>query len=116
MAERRASRRYDLSLSAVVRAPGESDIQQRGKTRDLSTRGVYLVLDRAISRETDVDLSIVLPADMTGGGNVLVRALGKVVRVEEWIQDRTRRFGVAAVLRRYEIIRSDPPPPVPRGF
>lgn len=114
MNERRAARRYSLSLSAIVNAPsGEDGVPQRGKTRDVSTRGVYLVLERAVSRESEVELRMVLSTDPSGGGG-LVRALGKVVRVDEWSQNRNRRFGVAAVLRRYEIVRSDPVAPPTR--
>jgi hypothetical protein len=83
-------------------------LQHKGKTRDVSNRGVYLVLDHAVTRDADIELNMVLPTDTSGGTNVLVRALGRVVRVEEWAQDRNRRFGVAAVIRRYEIIRSEP--------
>jgi hypothetical protein len=109
MTERRAARRYDLSLSVIVRAPsGTNGIQQQGNTRDVSTRGVYILLDRAVSRNTDVDLTMVLPTDISGGAGVFVRAVGKVVRVEEWSQDGSRRIGVATMIRRYEIVRSEP--------
>ena len=115
MTERRAARRYDLSLSAVVRAPsGARGIQQPGTTRDVSTRGVYLILDRAVSRETDVGLTMVLPTGVSGGAGVFVRAVGKVIRVEEWSEGGSRRAGVATVIRRYEIVRSEPcAPPGP---
>lgn len=110
MTERRAARRYDLSLSVVVRSPsGGKGIQQQGTTRDISTRGVYLVLDRAVTRDTDVDLTMVLPTGISGSAGVFVRAVGKVVRVEEWSRDKACRTGVAAVIRRYEIVRSEPP-------
>jgi PilZ domain len=111
MTERRAARRYDLSLSVVVRAPsGVRGTPTQGTTRDVSTRGVYLILDRAVSRDTDVDLTMVLPTDNSGGTGVFVRSIGRVVRVEEWSQDGGRRVGVAAVIRRYEIVRNDPAP------
>lgn len=114
MTERRAARRYDLSLSAIVSAPsGVYGIEQRGKTRDVSTRGVYLVLERPVSRDSEVDLRMFLSTDPSGGA-VLVRAVGKIVRLEELFQNRTRRFGVAAVLRRYEIVRSEPVAPPTR--
>jgi PilZ domain len=107
MTERRAARRYDLSLPVIVRAPsGIKDAQTQGTTRDVATRGVYLILDRAISRETDVDLTMVLPSDNSGGASVFVRSVGKVVRVEEWSQDGGRRVGVAARILRYEIVRN----------
>jgi hypothetical protein len=109
MTERRAARRYDLSLSVVVRAPlGSRGIQQQGTTRDISTRGVYLIIDQAVSRDTDLDLTMVLPTGTSVDGSVFVRAAGRVVRVEEWSEGGSRRAGVAAVIRRYEIVRSQP--------
>jgi hypothetical protein len=115
MTERRAARRYDLSFSAIVRVPaGDKGVQQPGKTRNISTRGVYLILDRAVSRDTDIDLNMVLPTNTSGGASIFVRAMGRVVRVEEWSHDRNHRVGVAAVIRRYEIVRSDPAIPAPR--
>jgi PilZ domain-containing protein len=112
MTERRAARRYDLSLSAVVRVPsGVRGSKHQGTTRDVSTRGVYLILDRPVSRETDVDLTMVLPTNLTGGVGVFVRAVGKIVRVEEWSEDGNRRAGVATVIRRYEIVRNEPAVP-----
>jgi len=74
----------------------------------VSTRGVYLVLDRAVTRGTEVDLSMVLPTELSSGAGVFVRAVGKVIRVEEWSEDQRRRIGVAAVIRRYEIVRNGP--------
>jgi hypothetical protein len=90
-----------------------------GKTRDVSNRGVYIVLDHAVSRSADVELNMVLPTGAAGGAGVFVRALGRIVRVEEWSQDRGRRVGVAAVIRRYEIVRNEPnfsPRSVSRGL
>ena len=110
MTERRAARRYDLSLPVAVRAPtGAKGTQRKGTTRDVSTRGVYLLLDRAVSRDNDFDLTMVLPTEV-GGSGVFVRAVGKVVRLEEWTEDGSLRVGVAAMIRRYEIVRNDAMP------
>jgi hypothetical protein len=46
-----------------------------------------------------------LPAEITHGTEVFVRALGKVVRVEHRMEDGNTRMGVAAVIERYDIIR-----------
>lgn len=108
MTERRTARRYDLSLPVVVRIPvGEKAPSQQGKTRDVSTRGVYLLLDRTVSRDSEFDLTMVLPTEATGSAGVFVRAVGKVVRVEEWTEDGNSRVGVGAMLRRYEIVRNE---------
>ena len=110
MTERRAARRYDLALPVTVRlSAGVEGPQQKGTTRDVSTRGVYLLLERTVNPHADFDLTMVLPTEMAGGTGVFVRAVGRVVRVEEWSRDGNPRTGVAAMIRRYEIVRNEPP-------
>ena len=106
MTERRTTRRYDLSLPIVIRTPSEraSDSQQ-GKTRDISTRGLYFVIDQNLEAGSELDITLTLPAEITHGTEVFVRALGKVVRVERRMEDDSARMGVAAVIERYDIIR-----------
>ena len=52
-----------------------------------------MILDRAVSRDSDVDLTMVLPTRMSGGPGDFVRAVGRVVRVEEWSEDGSGRVG-----------------------
>jgi hypothetical protein len=106
MTERRIARRYDLSLPVIIRVPAERVADsQKGKTRDVSTRGVYFVLDKDLEAGSELDITLTLPAEITHGTEVFVRALGKVVRVERRMEDDSTRMGVAAVIERYDIIR-----------
>jgi c-di-GMP-binding flagellar brake protein YcgR len=106
--ERRATRRYDLTLSVLVRVPKEKIVEsQRGKTRDISTRGLYFVMDQDLQAGSQLDLIVTLPSEVTSGAEVLVHALGKVLRVEPRIEDGNTRMGVAAVIERYDIVRSN---------
>jgi c-di-GMP-binding flagellar brake protein YcgR len=108
MSERRTARRYDLSLPVAVRIPMQRVAEiQNGKTRDISARGLYFVLDRELTAGSELDITLTLPAEVTKGGEVFVRALGKVVRVEEHREEETVRLGVAAVIERYDIIRGE---------
>src|SRR6267378_375075 len=105
---RRSTRRYDLSLPIIVRVPAERALDsQQGKTRDISTRGLYFVVDQNLESGSQLDLTLTLPAEVTHGSEVLVRALGKVVRVERRMEDGSARMGVAAVIERYDIIRGE---------
>lgn len=108
MNERRTTRRYDLSLPVLIRVPAEKMIDsQRGKTRDISTRGLYFVMDQNLQAGSHLDLILTLPAQVTSGAEVLVHALGKVLRVEPRIEDGNTRMGVAAVIERYDIMRGE---------
>jgi c-di-GMP-binding flagellar brake protein YcgR len=108
MTERRTARRYDLSLPVIIRVPTERAADsQKGKTRDISTRGLYFVLDQDMEAGSELDITLTLPAEITHGSEVFVRALGKVVRVERRMEDGSARLGVAAVIERYDIIRGE---------
>ncbi len=108
MTERRTARRYDLSLPVIIRIPVEKDAASRnGKTRDISTRGVYFTIDNDLNDGTELDLTMTLPAEVTGGTEVLIRAIGKVVRIEKRSEDGSQRVGVAAAIERYEIVRNE---------
>jgi len=108
MTERRSTRRYDLSLPIIVRVPAERALDsQHGKTRDISTRGLYFVVDQNLESGSQLDLTMTLPAEITNGSEVFVRALGKVVRVERRMEDGSTRMGVAAVIERYDIVRGE---------
>jgi c-di-GMP-binding flagellar brake protein YcgR len=108
MTERRTARRYDLSLPIIIRIPTERALDtQQGKTRDISTRGLYFVIEQNLEAGSELDITLTLPAEITHGTEVLVRALGKVVRVERRMEDGNTRMGVAAVIERYDIIRGE---------
>jgi PilZ domain len=107
--ERRAARRYDLSLPIVIRLPQARESSQKGQTRDISTRGVYFTLDRNIDAGSELDITLTLPSEITRGTEVLVRAQGRVIRVDPHDPTDTR-VGVAAVIERYDIIRGGEQP------
>src|ERR1700732_2157264 len=108
MTDRRMARRYDLSLPVSVRLPinrepGEHD----GQTRDISTRGVYFIMEKDLAPGTEADLKLTLPAETPRGPEVFGRAPGRVVRVDKQKDDHRESIGVAAVIERYDIIRGE---------
>jgi len=108
MTERRTTRRYDLSLPIIIRGPAHQALDsQQGKTRDISTRGLYFVVDQKMESGSQLDMTLTLPSEVTRGSAVFVRALGRVIRVERRMEDGSARMGVAAVIERYDIIRGE---------
>lgn len=108
MTERRTARRYDLSLPVNVRVPVSREPKpQNGRTRDISTRGVYFTVQNDLAPGTEVDFTLTLPAEITRGTEVFVRAHGRVVRVDKRTDDNHESTGVAAVIERYDIIRGE---------
>jgi hypothetical protein len=110
MMERRLARRYDLSLPVIVHLPVDKEAaQHNGQTRDISTRGVYFTLREDLTPGTEVDFTLTLPAEITRGTEVFVRAHGRVVRVDRTQEEIPQaNVGVAAVIERYDIIRGEP--------
>ena len=108
MTERRTARRYDLTLPISIHAGAElTPGRQEGKTRDISTRGLYFVVGQELAAGSELNITLTLPGEITHGSDVLVRAQGKVVRVEPRLEDGETRMGVAAVIERYDIIRKE---------
>lgn len=109
MSERRTARRYDLALPIIIRVPVDKENSSRnGRTRDISTRGLYFTLDQELGTGAELDITLTLPSEVTRGSEVFIRAMGKVVRVDKAPENGASRVGVAAVIERYEIIRTDP--------
>ncbi len=110
MTERRMARRYDLSLPVNIRLPITREPRSHsGQTRDISTRGVYFTMQKDLPPGTEVDFTLTLPAEITRGTEVFVRAHGRVVRVDKRTDDDHESIGVAAVIERYDIIRGETP-------
>jgi hypothetical protein len=104
--ERRKSRRYALSLPATVNATGQEPLNAR--SRDVSTRGVYLVFNskEGLLPGTELDLTLTLPKEVTCDEDVLVRAHGKTVRMDTYGENGTRTIGVAIAFERQHFTRS----------
>jgi PilZ domain len=106
MTERRTARRYDLSLPVLIRLPiNREPGSHSGQTRDISTRGVYFILNKDMAPGTELDFTLTLPSEVTRGTEVFVRAHGRVVRVDKRRDEEHESIGIAAVIERYDIIR-----------
>ena len=108
MKDRRTARRYDLSLPVIVRAADDKEAASlTGKTRDISTRGVHFTIDNNLSAGTELDLTMILPAKVTGGTKVFIRATGKVIRVNKRSGNGDQKVDVAALFEVQEIVRNE---------
>jgi hypothetical protein len=97
--ERRASQRFDFQLPVGVRLAG-TDCEGYGFTQDLSGRGVFFYTDYHVAEGDTVELTLVMPSEITLTENTRVRCRGRVVRVVPVEQ----KFGVAARLEGYEYL------------
>ena|ERR1700682_1843222 len=109
MAEQRTARRYDLSLPVIIWVWGEkNNFSCNGKTRDISTCGVYFTIEQELRAGAELGITFTLPSQVTRGSEASIRAMGRVVRVEKKPEDGSPRVGIAVVIERCGNIRNEP--------
>src|SRR5437868_13992795 len=80
--ERRAAQRFDLSLPISIRRDA-GEKEEQGFTQDLSARGVYFFTDVCLEQGAEVEITLVMPAEITLSENMPIRCHGKVLRVDK---------------------------------
>jgi hypothetical protein len=100
--ERRTMRRFDMRLPAIVRLA--DTLEFHTETQNVSARGVFFYLDRAISAGTKLDVILTFPPHITLSDPVRVRFSAHVIRVENPLP--SLRIGTAAMIEGYEFLRS----------
>jgi len=101
--ERRMMRRFDMRLPAIVRVEGANEF--RTETQNVSARGVFFYLDRAVSAGTKIEVTLTFPPHITLTDAVRVRFSARVIRVENPLP--SLRIGTAAMIEDYEFLRSN---------
>jgi hypothetical protein len=100
--DRRMMRRFDMRLPAVVRIEGTSEVHT--ETQNVSARGVYFYLDRAVEAGSKIEVTLTFPPHITLTDPVRVRFTARVIRVEQPLP--SARIGTAALIENYEFLRS----------
>ncbi len=101
--EHRKHRRFALPLPVRVKTGGSSEAQ--ASARDVSARGVYIIMAEPCQVGSTLEFELVLPRELSGGSLVQVRCRGRVLRVER--PDASGKIGVAATIEKYVFIRAD---------
>lgn len=101
--ERRATRRFDMRLPAIVRLQGTREFHT--ETQNVSARGVFFYLDSPVSAGTKLEITLTFPPHVTLTDAVRVRFFAHVIRVENPVP--SARIGVAAMIENYEFLRSN---------
>jgi hypothetical protein len=100
--ERRSTRRVPTVLPICFEWHyDESELRRtRGTTRDISNRGVYSFIERALTPGLPVEFEVVFPAEVTASEPLKLRCAGRILRTEAL----GRRFGAATSIDSYEVI------------
>ena len=99
-------RRFDMRLPAVVRLAETNEFHT--ETQNVSARGVFFYLDRAVSAGTKIEVTLPFPPHITLTEAVRVRFTARVIRVEHPLP--SLRIGTAAMIENYEFLRSNGSP------
>jgi hypothetical protein len=120
--DRRMMRRFDMRLPAIVRLEGASvegpgpavsnpagsgpagTTEVQTETQNVSARGVFFYLDRALPAGTKLEVTLTFPPHVTLTDAVRVRFTARVIRVERPLP--SARIGTAAMIEDYEFLRS----------
>lgn len=99
--ERRGAQRFDFHLPVTIRLADGSQ-EESGFTQDLSARGAFVCTDFTATEGASIELTLVMPSEITLAENMRVRCRGKVLRV---VKPTTgMKHGVAVLLEGYEFL------------
>lgn len=103
--ERRAMRRFDMRLPAAVRMASNDGAEITTETDNVSARGVFFRLPRALQLGDRLAVTLTFPPHVTLTEKVRVRFDARVIRVEP-----QKMFGapvgIAATIEAYEFLRN----------
>ena len=99
--ERRAAQRFNFHLPVSLRLTG-SEREGSGFTQDLSARGALLYTDFALAVGDTIEMTLVMPSEVTLAENMRVRCRGRVMRVSPAMTGS--KCGVAVHLDGYEFL------------
>jgi hypothetical protein len=91
-----------MALPVTIRSNSREARDLRGKTRDVSFRGLYFMTDADCDPGSEIEFILTLPKEITLASDVNIHCFGHVVRVEN--QEAGR--GVAARIDRYEFLQA----------
>lgn len=98
--EKRSTRRFALELPISVKFLNDGKYELTGRTRDVSSRGVYIRLNSDISEGARIEFVMTLPPEVTLAGAIRVRCSGRVLRVDK----NGREQGVAVTIEKYDFV------------
>jgi hypothetical protein len=100
-ADKRARRRIPVQLAVSIKS-SDGKVQENAQTRDLSSGGVFLYTTSKLVEGAELEMVVVLPAELTFGERRWVCCQASVVRVEN--SSPSGNFGVAARIDRFEVL------------
>src|SRR5712672_2328505 len=111
--ERRVGQRFPFNLPVSLHDVATA-AEGLGFTQDLSSRGAFLFTDMALHEGAEVELTLMMPSEITLGENMRVRCRGLILRLvmpADHIrklapvpESAETKIGVAVCLKGYEYL------------
>jgi PilZ domain len=102
--DRRLSHRFALQVPITLVLP-DSGLKVRGKTRDISSGGVFFYANLPVAEQQEIELLMTLPFEFAVVP-VRVACRAKVLRVET--DEVGGSKGMAAVIQRFDFLEDTP--------
>lgn len=103
--ERRLGQRFAYQVPVTLRVSGETRAGS-GFTQDLSSRGAMLWTDLCLAEGQMVEMTLVMPSEITLADDMNVCCRARVVRCE---QADGGKPAVAVHIEHYDFLRQEPP-------
>jgi hypothetical protein len=101
--DKRTTRRFSLDLPISVKFLDNGRRELAGRTRDVSSRGVFMYLETEIEPGAPIEFVMTLPPEITLSDPIRVRCTGKVLRVDKAAQEQ----GVAIAIDKYDFVSEE---------
>src|SRR5215475_11062310 len=103
--ERRAGQRFDFQVPVSVRVSDDGR-EGFGFTQNLSAKGLIFCTDMQLRESDSLEVTLVMPAEVTMAESMRLRCQGRVLRVSS--SGVAAKYLAAVHLQRYEYLTDDP--------
>jgi hypothetical protein len=101
--ERRFVPRLALQVSLVLVLP-DSGVKFDGRTRDLSSSGVFFYSDAPLAEQQEVELLMTFPTELTRN-SIQVACMARILRVEP--DQVAANTGIAAAIQKFDFLAEE---------
>ncbi len=107
--EKRSMKRFFLDLPISVKYLDSARSDLAGRTRDVSSRGIYMFVAAPVAQGAAIEFVMTLPSEITLTEPVRVHCRGRILRVEQAAQEDgvAAAQGVAVAIDKYDFVGDD---------
>ncbi|MBZ5531772.1 MAG: hypothetical protein LAO20_10100 [Acidobacteriia bacterium] len=102
-------KRFSLDLPISVKYLDNTRSEVAGRTRDVSSRGIYMFVAAPMAQGAAIEFVMTLPSEITLTEPVRVHCRGRILRVEQTAPEQGAAVaqGVAVAIDKYDFVGDD---------